>query len=216
VYGPQLLRGISSISTSGLKTFFPIMMKTLARWNFDYSSPGLRETLGLQDQDVATLAELFQNLLLFDGTSTSMPAPPSYISKEGFLNLSVLNAAKLAAVKLSRGALDKGGHIPLFIGARDGNSQVSAFCSDALKRVAINLEDESYIGGLYDLYFRGPKLTVQLGILESFSKSVLAANFPAIPKLIDQGFQGNPKSVSLIQGHYIQDYRTHTSPSCTG
>jgi hypothetical protein len=60
---------------------------------------------------------------------------------------------KLAAVKLSRGAIDKHGQITLFIGVRDGSSQVADFCSDALKRVAIDYEDESYIRGLYDLCF---------------------------------------------------------------
>jgi hypothetical protein len=190
-YAPQLLRGISRISQSGLKGYFPIMMRALARWKFDYENPGLRERLGLDDADVEALAGLFERLLLYDGTSTSIPTPPAYIGKDGFPNLHALNSAKLAAVKLTRGALGKEGNLALFIGVRDGNADVSSFSSDAIKRSGINVEDENYIRGLYDLYLAGPRLNIQIAVVEALSKSVKAANMmPQMLKVIETGFQG--------------------------
>jgi Proteasome stabiliser len=192
LYGPQLIRGISRVSQSGLKGFFPIMMKTLARWEFDYESPVLQPKLELEEADVKALAGLFQSLMLFDGTLTATPSPPAYISRDAFPNLHVLNAAKLAAVKLCRGALERQGHTSLFIGARDGNSQVADFCADAIKRDGLDFEDESFIRGLYSLYFQEPRLNIRIGIVEAFGRSVVAANLmPDMPKLLEKGFQGN-------------------------
>jgi hypothetical protein len=191
LYGPQLVRGISQISPSGLKGYFPIMMRALALWKFDYDTPGLRKRLGLDDPDVTALARLFEPLLLYDGTATSVPTPPAYISKEGFPNLHVLNSAKLAAVKLARGALGKDGILTLFIGTKDGNTDVANFCVDAIKRGGVDLEDPAYIQALYDLYLSGPRLNIQVSIVESLSKSVLAANTtPQMLHVIETGFQG--------------------------
>ena len=97
----------------------------------------------------------------------------------------------MAAVKLTRGALGKDGNLALFIGARDGNADVADFCADAIKRGGINLEDISYVRSLYDLYFSGPRLNIQISIVESLSKSVIAANMmPQMLKLIESGFNG--------------------------
>jgi hypothetical protein len=190
-YGPQLLQGISRISQSGLKGYFPIMMRALARSKFDYDTPGLRDRLGLEDQDIQTLAGLFEKLLLYDGTASSTPTPPAYISKDGFPNLNALNTAKMAAVKLTREAFGKEGALTLFIGAKDGNSEVADFCTDALKRGEVNLEDTKYIQKLYELYFSEPRLNIQIAIIDTFSKSVAAANImPQMLQLVEKGFQG--------------------------
>ena len=191
LYGPQIVRGISRISPSGLKGYFPIMMRALARWKFDYDTPGLRDRLGLEDADVKALAGLFERLLLYDGTIASAPAPPAYISKDGFPNLTALNSAKLAAVRLTRGALGKDGVLTLFIGTKDGNTEIADFCVDAIKRGGVDLEDPGYIRALYDLHFAGPRLVIQISIVESLSKSVLAANsMPQMLQVIMKGFQG--------------------------
>ena len=166
-------------------------MKTLSRWKFDYETPGLVESLGLQVQDIKSLAGMFEKLMLYDGTTNSIPTPPMYITKDGFPNLYALNAAKLAAVKLTRGALGKDGALTLFIGTKDGNTEITNFCIDAIKRGGIDLEDQNYIHKLYDLYFSIPRLNIQISILENLSKSVLAANkMPQMLQLIDKGFQG--------------------------
>ena len=169
------------------------MMKALARWKFDYEIPGMGERLGLEDADIKALAGLFERLLLYDGTIGSVPPPPPYISKDGFPNLSALNAAKLAAVKLTRGSLGKEGALTLFIGTKDGNTEIADFCIDAIKRGGVDLEDPAYIRGLYDLYFSGPRLSIQIAVVESLSKSVLAANtMPQMLQLIAKGFQSTP------------------------
>jgi hypothetical protein len=191
LYGPQLLRGISRISQSSLKTYFAIMMRALAKWKFDYDTPGLKARIGLDGEDVKCLAGLFERLLLYDGTLGSIPTPPAYISKDGFPNLHALNAAKLSAVKLTRGALGKEGNLALFIGARDGNMEVADFCVDAVKRNGVNVEDVGYIHGLYDLYFSGPKVNIQVAVVETLSKSVVAANtMPQMLQLVESGFKG--------------------------
>lgn len=191
-FGPQLLQGISKISQSSLKGYFPIMMRALARSKFDYDTPGLRDRLGLDDQDIHTLAELFEKLLLYDGTASSTPTPPVYVSKDGFPNLNTLNAAKMAAVKLTHEAFGKEGVLTLFIGARDGNAEVAGFCIDALKRGEVNLEDTKYIQKLYELYFSGARLNIQIAIIDTFSKSVAATNtMPQMVQLVEKGFQGN-------------------------
>ena len=190
-YAPQLLNGISRISQTGLKGYFPIVMRTLPRWNFDYENPELREKLGLQDEDVKCLAGMFERLLLYDGTTSSVPAPPPYVTKDGFPNLHALNSAKLAAVKLTRGAFGKEGALTLFIGTKDGNTEIADFCIDAIKRGGIDLEDKEYIRKLYDLYFSAPRLNIQISIVETLSKSLLAANMmPQMLQLIEKGFQG--------------------------
>lgn len=167
------------------------MMRALARWKFDYDTPGLRDRLGLEDADVKALAGLFERLLLYDGTIASAPAPPAYISKDGFPNLTALNCAKLAAVRLTRGALGNDGVLTLFIGTKDGNTEIADFCVDAIKRGGVDLEDPGYIRALYDLYFAGPRLVIQISIVESLSKSVLAANsMPQMLQVIMKGFQG--------------------------
>ena len=194
-YGPQMLKGISQLPPSALKGYFPIMMRALVRWKFDYETPGLRDKLNLSDADVRALAELFEKLLLYDGTATSIPPPPAYISKEGFPNLHVLNAAKLAAAKFTRGALGREGNLALFIGARDGSTEVRDFCLDAIKRGGVDLEDEAYIRKLYELYAVGPRVNMQIAILESLGKSVVATNMmPNMLQLVESGFQG----ISLI------------------
>lgn len=166
-------------------------MKTFARWKFDYETPGLVERLGLQEKDVKSLAVMFEKLMLYDGTTNSIPAPPIYITKEGFPNLHALNAAKLAGVKLTRGALGKDGALTLFIGTKDGNAEIAAFCIDAIKRGGIDLEDQDYIHKLYNLYFSVPRLNIQISIVENLSKSMLAANkMPQMLQLIEKGFQG--------------------------
>ena len=166
-------------------------MRTLARWKFDYETPGLVERLGLQEQDVKSLAVLFEKLMLYDGATNSMTTPPIYVTKEGFPNLHALNAAKLAAVKLTRGALGKDGALTLFIGTKDGNTEISDFCIDAIKRGGIDLEDQNYIQKLYDLYLSIPRLNIQISIVENLSKSVVAANkMPQMLQLIEKGFQG--------------------------
>ena len=167
-------------------------MRALALWKFDYETPGLRERLGLDDADVKALARLFEPLLLYDGTVASVPTPPAYISKEGFPNLNALNSAKLAAVKLTRGALGKDGTLTLFIGTKDGNTDIADFCVDAIKRGGVDLEDPSYIRSLYELYLSGARLNLQVSIVESLSKSVLAANtMPQMLQVIESGFQGS-------------------------
>jgi len=167
------------------------MMRALARWKFDYETPGLRERLNLADADVSALAKLFENLLLYDGTTTSVPPPPGYVSKEGFPTLNALNEAKLAAAKFARGALGKDGNLVLFIGSRDGSTEVRDFCIDALKRGGIDLEDEKYIHGLYELYLAGPRVNIQIAILEALAKSTVATNMmPDMLQLVDAGFQG--------------------------
>jgi hypothetical protein len=191
-YGPQLLHGISKISPSGLKSYFPIMMRALARWKFDYETPGLGERLGIEEQDIKVLAGLFERLLLYDGTTSSIPPPPTYVSKDGFPNLHALNSAKMAAVKLTRGAFEKAGGLVLFIGAKDGNTEVADFCIDATKRLGTDLENEGYIRGLYELYSSGPRLNIQISIVETLSKSVLGANMmPQMLQLLEKGFQGS-------------------------
>lgn len=167
------------------------MLRALARWKFDYETPGLRERIGLEEADVKCLAGLFERLLLYDGTANSQPPPPAYISKEGFPNLNALNAAKLAATKVTRGALGKDGALTLFIGARDGNAEIADFCVDAIKRAGVDLEDPGYIKGLYDLYFSGTRPNIQVAIVETLAKSVVAANMmPVMLQLIEKGFQG--------------------------
>jgi hypothetical protein len=167
------------------------MMRALARWKFDFETPGLRERIGLEDADVKTLAGLFERLLLYDGTANSQPTPPVYISKEGFPNLNALNAAKFAAAKITRGAFGKDGALTLFIGARDGNAEIADFCIDAIKRGGVDLEDIGYVPGLYDLYFSAPRLNIQIAIVEALAKSVIAANMmPFMLQLIEKGFQG--------------------------
>lgn len=191
VYAPKLIHGISKIPQSSLKGYFPIMMRALARWKFDYDSPAFQELLGLEEADVKILTGWFERLLLYDGTAASVPIPPAYISKDGFPNLRALNAAKMAAVKLTRGVLGGEGALTLFIGTKDGNSEVAEFCADAIKRGGVNLEDERYVRGLYDLYFAGPKLNLQIAIVESLSKSVFAANLmPQLLQLVEAGFRG--------------------------
>lgn len=171
-------------------------MRTLARWKFDYETPGLRERIGLEEADIRTLAGLFEHLLLYDGTTTSAPAPPPYVSKDGFPNLHALNAAKIAAVKLTRGAFGKDGALTLFIGTKDGNTEVSNLAIDAIKRNGVDMEDERYIRGLYDLYFSGPRLNIQIAVIEALSKSVLGANMmPQMLDLIKKGFEG---SISVL------------------
>lgn len=166
-------------------------MRALARWKFDYETPGLKERVELDEADCKTLAGLFERLLLYDGTTNSQPPPPAYISKEGFPNLNALNAAKLAAAKITRGALGKDGILTLFIGARDGNTEIADFCVDAIKRGGVDLEDLGYIQGLYDLYFSGPRLNIQIAIVETLGKSVIAANMMSrMLSLIDKGFKG--------------------------
>ena len=169
-------------------------MRSLARWKFDYENPssgGLRDRLGMKDEDVKVLAGMFERLLLYDGTVGSVPVPPGYVTKEGFPNLHALNAAKLAAVKLTRGAFGKEGVLTLFIGTKDGNTEIADFCIDAIKRGGIDLEDRDYILKLYDLYFSVPRLNIQISIVETLSKSVLATNMmPQMLQLIEKGFQG--------------------------
>jgi len=209
IYSPQILQGVSKLPPSAVKGYFPIMMRALARWKFDYETPGLRERLKLGDADVKALAKLFENLLLYDGTLASTPPPPPYVSKEGFPNLNVLNTAKLAAAKLTRGALGKDGNLALFIGARDGNSEVAEFCADAIKRGGVDLEEEQYIRGLYDLYATGPRINIKIAIVETLGKSVLAANtMPNMLRLVEEGFQGT---------RYLSqaDYRRHTPEIAT-
>jgi hypothetical protein len=167
------------------------MMRALERWKFDYETPGLAERISLDKKDAKCLAGMFEKLLLYDGTVNSKPLPPPYISKEGFPNLNALNAAKLAAAKLTRGALGEDGSLALFIGARDANAEVADFCNDAIKRLGINLEDASLIRGLYALYFSDPRLNVQISILETLGRSVLAANMmPEMLQLLQKGFEG--------------------------
>jgi hypothetical protein len=190
-YGPQLLRGISNISQTGLKGYFPIMMRGLARWKFDYETPGLRERIGVEEKDIKVLAGLFERLLLYDGTTNSLPTPPLYVSKEGFPNVHALNSAKVAAAKLIRGAFGKAGALALFIGAKDGNTEIADFCVDATKRSATDIEAEGYIHGLYELYFSGPRLNIQVSVVETLSRSVRGANLmPQMLQLIEKGFQG--------------------------
>jgi hypothetical protein len=189
-YGPQMLRGISTISQSGMRGYFPVMMRALARWNFDFRTPSLNEQLNLSKEDSKCLAGMFENLLLYDGTNGSQPPPPAYISKDGFPNLNALNAAKLAAAKLSRAALGEDGVITLFIGARDANAEVADFCNDALKRVGMNYEDPTLVRGLYSLYFSEPRLNIQIGVLEALGRSVLAANtMPEMFQVLQRGFE---------------------------
>ena len=184
-------------------------MRTLARWKFDYETPGLAQRLGLQEQDIKSLAGMFEKLMLYDGTTNSMPTPPTYVAKEGFPNLPALNAAKLAAVKLTRGALGKDGALTLFIGTKDGNAEIAGFCIDAIKRGGIDLEDQNYIHKLYDLYFSVPRLNIQISIVENLSKSVLAANkMPQMLQLIEKGFQGK-------SSWYNTDGRRRTSKITT-
>ena len=167
------------------------MMRALARWKFDYETPGLRERIGLEDADVKALAGMFERLVLYDGTAGSTPAPPAYITKEGFPNLTALNTAKMAAVKLTRGALGKDGNLNLFIGARDGNADIASFCADAIKRGGLDLEDTAFVTGLYDLYLSSPRLNIQIAIVETLTKSVKAANtMPQVLKVIEIGFEG--------------------------
>lgn len=188
-FGPQLLRGVSSIPQSGMRGYFPIMMRALQRWKFDYETPGLAERIGLEKNDAKCLAGMFEKLLYYDGTIASCPLPPAYISKDGFPNLTALNAAKMAAAKLTRGALGEDGALALFIGAKDGNAEVADFCNDAIKRLGINLEDPGLVRGLYELYFEGPRLNIQISILETLGRSVLAANtMPEMLRLIEKGF----------------------------
>jgi hypothetical protein len=92
---------------------------------------------------------------------------------------------------LTRGALGKEGNLALFIGARDGNTEVADFCVDAVKRNGVNVEDVGYIHGLYDLYFSGPKVNIQVAVVETLSKSVVAANtMPQMLQLVESGFKG--------------------------
>jgi hypothetical protein len=166
-------------------------MRTLARWKFDYETPGLEKRIGAGKADITALAGMFEKLLLYDGTATSVPALPPYISKDGFPNLQALNEAKLAAVKLTRGAFDKEGALTLFIGTKDGNDAVASFCVDAVKRGGIDLDDAAYVSKLYDLYFSGPRLNIQISTVETLSKSKLAANkMPQMLQLVEKGFQG--------------------------
>lgn len=192
-YGPQMLHGISKISQSGLKGYFPILMRALARWHFDYSSANFEQKLGLDEEDVRTLARLFENLVYYDGTSSSSPPPPAYISKEGFPHLQALSASKLAAAKLTRAALGKEGVLTLLIGSKDGDYGVADFCRDAIKRIGVDYEDENFVRRLYDFYFLKPRVNVEVTILESLSKSVLAANtMPQMLKLVENVFSGIP------------------------
>ncbi len=166
------------------------MMRALVRWNFDLQTPGLSEQLGLSKEDSKCLASMFENLLLYDGTMGSQPPPPTYISKDGFPNLNALNAAKLAAAKLTRAALGEDGALTLFIGARDANTEVADFCNDAIKRLGINYEDPTVVRGLYSLYFSEPRLNIQIGIIEALGRSVLAANtMPEMLQLLQRGFE---------------------------
>ena len=166
-------------------------MRALSRWKFDYESPGLTERLELQEQDVKSLAGMFEKLMLYDGSTNAIPSPPLYVTKEGFPNLHALNAAKLAAAKLTRGAFGKEGALTLFIGSKDGNIEISDFCIDAIKRGGVDLEDREYILKLYDLYSFVPRLNIQISTVETLSKSVLATNMmPQMLRLIENGFQG--------------------------
>jgi hypothetical protein len=216
-YGPQLVQGISRLSPSGMKGYFPIMMRALARWKFDYDTPGLRERLGLSEQDITVLAGLFEKLLLYDGTIGSVPTPPAYISKDGFPNLNALNAAKLAAVKMTRGAFGTEGTLTLFIGTKDGNSEIADFCIDAIKRGGVDLENAAYIKALYDLYFSGPRLSLQIAIVETLTKSVLATNsMPQMLKLIEKGFQGKlPLETKTNSRRRTSKTATRTCGICT-
>jgi hypothetical protein len=189
-YGPQLLRGISLVPKASLKGYFPIVMRSLGRWKFDYETPGLRERIGLEDKDISALSQMFEQLLLYDGTAGSTPPPPDYISKNEFPDLLALNSAKMAAIKFARGALGKAGSLTLFVGTKDGSSQVADFCTDAIKRSGIDLEDPTYIKALYELYFGGPRLNIRIGILESLSKSIVGANLmPQMRKVLDEELQ---------------------------
>jgi Proteasome stabiliser len=166
------------------------MMRALARWKFEYDTPNFQERLALNEDDIKTLARLFENLVYYDGTTTSHPPPPAYISKEGFPTLHVLNAAKMAAIQLTRGTLGKEGALTLLIGTKDADSTISNFCIDAIKRIGIDYEYEGYILGLYDLYFQEPRLNIQISIVENLSKSVLAVNtMPQMGQLIKNGFR---------------------------
>lgn len=208
---PQLLCGISKIPQSGMRGYFPIMMRALARWKLDYETPGLANRIGLDKTDIKCLAGMFENLLLYDGTIASMPLPPAYISKNGFPNLNALNAAKLAAAKITRGALGEDGALALFIGARDGNAEVADFCNDAIKRLGINLEDANLVRGLYSLYFSDPRLNIQIGVLETLGRSRLAANtMPEMLELLRKGFEGTFPSRCLA---YLRWF-TPKAPAC--
>lgn len=195
-YGPQLLRGISTLSPSALKGYFPIVMRTVARWKFDYETPGLDERIGLGEADIKALSGMFEKLLLYDGTPNSVPGPPPYISKDGFPNFQALTEAKLAAVKLTRGAFAKEGALTLFIGSKDGNDAVASFCIDAINRGGADLEDDTFIAKLYELYFAGPRLSIQISIVEALSKSKLAANkMSETLRVVEKCLQGNAHSV---------------------
>ena len=171
-------------------------MRALARWKFDFENPALESKLSLQQDDIKVLAVMFENLLLYDGTMNSVPSPPGYITKEGFPNLSVLNSAKLGAVKLTRGVFGHRGDLTLFIGSKDGNTEIADFCIDAIKRGGINLEDTEFVQKLYGLYFLGPRLNIQISIVEALTKSSVAANMmPQMLQLVEKGFQGNDLQV---------------------
>ena len=170
----------------------------------------LRESLGLSDQDTKFLSLWFGKVILLRMASLSSSAPGispdeySFLTlqgkpeawdpaKDGGLNLTETRSRVLAF--LATGAFDNQERfLPALFASAEPASRIADFGEDMLKRALpnIDLEDESLIGKLYDIYFSyytspeqnanqfvpAVRVTVRCKIINILSKSQVSTTFP--------------------------------------
>ena len=215
-HGPQIFNLLLR-----LLEFFPLPLRG------SKEDVELRTQLGVSDDDAGYLTSRFGNLLLFVPQKSSSPRCPGLTPEEySFLSLhgkedvwnhssgglNLLRIKVLAAKFLASGLFrDNERFLPALFASSDTASTTRDVGDDMLKRAmpVTNLEDETLIRQLFDLYFgseeadrvRAPLRLKILGLLNKSTKSTTFAN--QVMSLVDDGISSPPmdgEDVAMVNG----------------
>lgn len=193
----------------------------------------LKQRLGLSDEDTKFLSHWLGKLLLLTPAAAESRCPGLSLDEYAFLNKGSspsetwnpaipgglnLTESKVTALRLlSSGAFaDIQRFLPSLVASADTNSTTLADLGDeTLKRLAIDLEDQTVVDQLYGLYFGSAEPNgappvrppLQLKILVFLGKSIKATeNTQRIVKLIEDGLLSD--AVRSAQGLQASKLRT--------
>ncbi|SEI31556.1 YALIA101S01e26060g1_1 [Yarrowia lipolytica] len=178
-----LISSISTLSYNHSKAVFRILLKLLPFMTYpprgSTEADKFRETLDVNDNDIAYLALRFTDVFNFSATKrTGMT-----IREYEFLSAEECTTAVKSHLLKFISALftDTESYIPLLCASTDGSSAIGEPANDAWKKLQVDLESEMLTNQLYQLLlgYNGSspvKQTTQAKILAALCHSVHAAN----------------------------------------
>ncbi|KAF2206430.1 hypothetical protein CERZMDRAFT_53141 [Cercospora zeae-maydis SCOH1-5] len=227
---PVVVSGISKTGQHGSQIFYlllRILPSIVIPVRGTKEDLELRSHLSVSDEDAAYLAGHLGKLILFTPQKTAANSlatcPGLTIEDYAFLNvngkdewnpsaggLNLLQTKTLASKLLASGLFnDTDRFLPALFASADPASSISDVADDILKRAlpATDLEDESLINTLYDLYFgkgTAPRVRVPLRIkiLNLFAKSTKSTTFDnRIIKLVHDGLSTSSDGEDVVMSN---------------